>query len=184
MDNQEKAYDLARRISAYDGLQLYRLTANIEKLLSAGYTIELHGPGEGCTILLDDEPVDISRFGPEIYKVAAELDKLTNADSRTVRAATARHTQGPWTITKPVPGDKEISIEAEGRILCTVDRDDCDQDVAKADALLIKECPEMWRVIVGLVGEADLGEVDLEDEQRAYLDAGRSIIDRITGGAK
>ena len=59
-------------------------------------------------------------------------------------------------MTPPVPGDKDIFIEAHGdgweRMFCAVTRDDCDRDVALANAKLVAAAPEMldalWSLMV------------------------------------
>lgn len=50
-----------------------------------------------------------------------------------------------------------------------------------ADARLIAAAPDLLAALEALVGEADLGEVDLEPEEMAKLEAGRAAIAKARG---
>ena len=51
-----------------------------------------------------------------------------------------------------------------------------------ANARLIAAAPDLLAALEALVGEADLGEVDLDDDDRAKLEQARAAIAKATGG--
>ena len=50
-----------------------------------------------------------------------------------------------------------------------------------ANARLIAAAPELLAALQALVGEADLGELDHDDDTRALIDNARAAIERATG---
>ncbi len=77
-----------------------------------------------------------------------------------------KFTPGPWNLTAPVPGDKEIFIEQHGdgwaRLSCAVTRDDCDTDTALANARLVAAAPDLHAALAACVAtmETALGYGD------------------------
>lgn len=51
----------------------------------------------------------------------------------------------------------------------------------EANARLIAAAPDLLAALQALVGEADLGEIDHDDETRALIDQAREAIERATG---
>ena len=57
------------------------------------------------------------------------------------------------------------------------------RECQEANARLIAAAPDLLAALEALVGEADLGEVDLDDDDRAKLEQARAAIAKATGGA-
>jgi hypothetical protein len=93
-----------------------------------------------------------------------------------------KHTPGPWHIGvrtfhagRDVYGPKgEPVAVADDAITATPE--------AEANARLIAAAPCLLACLEALVGEADLGEVDLDDDDRAKLEPARAAIAKATGG--
>jgi hypothetical protein len=93
-----------------------------------------------------------------------------------------KHTPGPWHIGvrtfhagRDVYGPKgEPVAVADDAITATPE--------AEANARLIAAAPCLLACLEALVGEADLGEVDLDDDDRAKLEQARAAIAKATGG--
>ena len=56
------------------------------------------------------------------------------------------------------------------------------RECQEANARLIAAAPDLLAALEALVGEADLGEVDLDDDDRAKLEQARAAIAKATGG--
>ena len=56
------------------------------------------------------------------------------------------------------------------------------RECQEANARLIAAAPCLLACLEALVGEADLGEVDLDDDDRAKLEQARAAIAKATGG--
>jgi hypothetical protein len=54
--------------------------------------------------------------------------------------------------------------------------------MGEANARLIAAAPDLLNALMALVGEADLGEVDLGDDDRVKLEHARAAIAKATGG--
>lgn len=65
--------------------------------------------------------------------------------------ADPKFTPGPWTIDPRHGGDKEIIVRQDGdswhRLQAAVDCDDCDLDMAIANANLIAAAPDMYAAL-------------------------------------
>lgn len=95
------------------------------------------------------------------------------------------HTQGPWfthyegavlhviPCTHPTAGTVQICT-ANG----TAHRA---KSETEANFRLIATAPELLAALEALVGEADLGEVDLDDDDRIKLDNARAAIAKAKG---
>lgn len=85
------------------------------------------------------------------------------------------HTPGPWALDPCASG---WTLIANGQDITSEPFDACD-----ADARLIAAAPELLEALQALVGEADLGELDHDDETRELIERARDAIERATGGA-
>ena len=97
----------------------------------------------------------------------------------------SNHTPGPWTIEKSTRTDHHII--AGRRWIATASNHDFhptqkENERTIANARLIAAAPDLLAALVALVGEADLGEVDLDDDDRAKLEQARAAIAKATGG--
>jgi hypothetical protein len=100
---------------------------------------------------------------------------------------THTHTPGPWelhgctvsTLTRWEDGNKI----GGGLVAVSYDpfRDECPSDEQAANARLIAAAPCLLSALEALVGQADLGEVDLEPEEREKLENARLAIAKATG---
>lgn len=106
----------------------------------------------------------------------------------------ATHTQGPWTVTD----DGYAITGADGGTLIVETTKANWENLAaaaaqgstlaqkhlpevEANARLIAAAPELLAALEALVGEADLGEVDLDDDDRIKLDNARAAIAKAKG---
>ena len=94
------------------------------------------------------------------------------------------HTPGPWTIEKSTRTDHHII--AGRRWIATASNHDFhptqeENERTIANARLIAAAPDLLAALEALVGEADLGEVDLDDDDRAKLEQARAAIAKATG---
>lgn len=91
----------------------------------------------------------------------------------------SQHTPGPWVLVFSGPAstpDWRIQTK-EGRTIATLPPTSTKTaKAARADAYMLKAAPDMYDALKALVGEADLGEVDLDDEVREKLERARSAI--------
>ena len=94
------------------------------------------------------------------------------------------HTPGPWTVDP-----KTLAIYAPDRHghAAAVRVAECGRTLLPAaeiaaNAALIAAAPDLLAALQALVGEADLGEIDNEDNARLLLDWARAAIARATGG--
>lgn len=112
---------------------------------------------------------------------------------------TITHTRAPWRVmpcpehagkhplhdqrwittadaeVEPGPSPELWSL-ARGSLICEM------RDGPAGNAALIAAAPELLAALKRLVGFADLGEVDLEPDEVAALEAARGLIDRVEGG--
>lgn len=90
----------------------------------------------------------------------------------------AAHTPGPWRVTGP-------NVRAGDALLAMVTdhwANEKTPDAEKmANARLIAAAPELLAALHALVGEADLGEIDHDDDTRALIERARDAIERATG---
>lgn len=94
------------------------------------------------------------------------------------------HTPGPWASGRAIPEDGAVSriVRAgDDHIAVVMHLEDAAQEAAD-NARLIAAAPELLEALQALVGEADLGEIDNEDNARLLLDWARAAIARATGG--
>lgn len=91
-----------------------------------------------------------------------------------------KHTPGPWNWAKS-DIDGKYSIYGNGPLAYCGDTGAVDGD-GEANARLIAAAPDLLAALEALVGEADLGEVDLDDDDRAKLEQARTAIAKATGG--
>lgn len=82
------------------------------------------------------------------------------------------HTPAPWNVSPPCELSPRYSVYHNGPLLY------CDRG---EDARLIAAAPDLLSALQALVGEADLGEVDLDEDDRALLDNARDAIAKATG---
>lgn len=104
-----------------------------------------------------------------------------------------QHTPGPWHWIGDSLTHRQFDIHAPRQSpqqhICTVNNLSIeklytrDAGVALANARLIAAAPDLLAALQALVGEADLGEVDLDDADRALLDNARAAIAKATGQA-
>lgn len=59
---------------------------------------------------------------------------------------------------------------------------DAHNDECRREELLAHAAPDLLSALTALVAEADLGEVDLDDDERKLLDDARAAIAKATGG--
>jgi len=85
-----------------------------------------------------------------------------------------QHTLGPWNISPPCELSPRYSVYHNGPLVY-VDRAE--------DARLIAAAPALLVALQALVGEADLGEIDHDDETRELLNNARAAIAKATGAA-
>lgn len=103
------------------------------------------------------------------------------------------HTPGPWQWSGDSLTHRQFDIYAPAQAphqhVCTVNNLSVDRlytrdaGVALANARLIAAAPNLLAALQALVGEADLGEVDLDEDDRALLDNARDAIAKATGEA-
>lgn len=92
-----------------------------------------------------------------------------------------KHTPGPWHIgVRTYHAGRDV-YGPKGEPVAVADQDITLPEESAANARLIAAAPELLAALVALVGEADLGEVDLDDDDRAKLDAARAAIAKATG---
>lgn len=106
---------------------------------------------------------------------------------------TAQHTPGPWHFIGDSLTHRQFDIYAPnqplGQHVCTVNNLSVeklytrDAGVALANARLIAAAPDLLAALQALIGEADLGEIDHDEETRQLLDAARAAIAKATGDA-
>lgn len=89
-----------------------------------------------------------------------------------------KHTPGPWNFAKS-DIDGRYSIYGNGPLAYCGDTGAVNGD-GEANARLIAAAPDLLVALKALVGEADLGEVDLDDD-RAKLEQARAAIAKATG---
>lgn len=100
-----------------------------------------------------------------------------------------KHTPGPWVIGGSLISNGRVPV---AKVLHNGNGNpskasDYDRDAprwlggADANARLIAAAPELLAALEALVGEADLGEVDLDDDDRAKLEQARAAIAKATG---
>ena len=96
----------------------------------------------------------------------------------------AAHTPGPWvakTYSTETVRDA-VGIYAGKMVLPIVPEitgrslEECDANIR-----LIAAAPELLAALHALVGEADLGEIDHDDDTRALIERARDAIERATG---
>lgn len=95
------------------------------------------------------------------------------------------HTPGPWAfrpesrniVSTPENDGHYVTIGGLSESLFITAREHA------ANARLLAAAPELLAALVALVEEADLGEVDLDDDDRAKLDDARAAIAKATGAA-
>ena len=90
-----------------------------------------------------------------------------------------KHTPGPWNFAKS-DIDGRYSIYGNGPLAYCGDTGAVNGD-GEANARLIAAAPDLLVALKALVGEADLGEVDLDDDDRAKLEQARAAIAKATG---
>ena len=91
---------------------------------------------------------------------------------------TTQHTPSPWTVS----GKQVKSIDHGKRYTVATANNPKFTDEANANnARLIAAAPDLLAALQALVGEADLGELDYDDDTRALLDNARAAIERATG---
>jgi hypothetical protein len=105
---------------------------------------------------------------------------------------TPAHTPGPWgyTTVGSCHGIHPAASENERDDICRITPHNFHPDgwvaaksEAVANARLIAAAPALLAALQALVGEADLGEIDYEDDTRELLDAARAAIAKATEGA-
>ena len=104
---------------------------------------------------------------------------------------TTQHTVGPWHWSGDALTHRQFDIyaptQAPHQHVCTVNNLPVeklyarDAIVALANARLIAAAPDLLAALQALVGEADLGELDHDDDTRELLDNARAAIERATG---
>lgn len=101
-----------------------------------------------------------------------------------------QHTPGPWVVTAvgSCHGIHPAASENERDDICRITPHNYHPDgwpaakvEAEANARLIAAAPDLLAALQALVGEADLGEIDHEDETRRLLDVARAAIAKATG---
>ena len=96
----------------------------------------------------------------------------------------SQHTPGPWALVFSGPAstpDWRIQTK-EGRTIATLPPTSTKTaKAARADAHMLKAAPDMYDALKALVGEADLGEVDLDDEAAAKLERARAALRKAEG---
>ena len=102
------------------------------------------------------------------------------------------HTPGPWAVTTvgSCHGIHPAASDNERDDICRVAPHNyhpngwqAAKGEAEANARLIAAAPDLLAALRALVGEADLGEIDHDDETRRLLDAARAAIAKAIGGA-
>jgi hypothetical protein len=94
-----------------------------------------------------------------------------------------QYATGQWAVIDDVP-DAAIGYRAiieiddghPGAIVCNP------SPMGEANARLIAAAPDLLNALMALVGEADLGEVDLGDDDRVKLEHARAAIAKATWG--
>lgn len=94
------------------------------------------------------------------------------------------HTPGPWhpwvhdsnTITASADSTNPSHFEP----VCFLNNK-LPPEVAAANGRLIASAPDLLAALRALIGEADLGEIDHDEETRQLLDAARAAIAKATG---
>jgi hypothetical protein len=66
-------------------------------------------------------------------------------------------------------------VDADGDTVCDP------SPMGEADARLMAAAPALLEALQALVGEADLGELDHDDETRELIERARDAIERATG---
>ena len=104
----------------------------------------------------------------------------------------SQHTPGPWAVTTvgSCHGVHPAASSNERDDICRVTPHNYHPDgwpaakaEAEANARLIAAAPELLAALVALMGEANLGDVYLDDDDRAKLDVARAAIAKATGAA-
>ncbi len=88
------------------------------------------------------------------------------------------HTPGPWFWADNVPDAPphyRMIVDADGDTVCDP------SPMGEADARLMAAAPALLEALQALVGEADLGELDHDDETRELIERARDAIERATG---
>ena len=88
------------------------------------------------------------------------------------------HTPGPWFWADNVPDAPphyRMIVDADGATVCDP------SPMGEADARLMAAAPALLEALQALVGEADLGELDHDDETRELIERARDAIERATG---
>lgn len=96
------------------------------------------------------------------------------------------HSPGPWRRMRALSTERDvfrIIYDQEGeRVALIPDVQFGHEDNAMADTRLIQAAPDLLAALQELVGEADLGEVDHDDDTLAMLARARAAIAKATGG--
>lgn len=92
----------------------------------------------------------------------------------------SQHTPGPWHPWVHDSNTITASDSSHIEPVCFLNNK-LPPEVAAANGRLIAAAPELLAALQALVGEADLGEVDLDDADRALLNYARAAIAKATG---
>ena len=93
-----------------------------------------------------------------------------------------KHTPGPWHIgVRTFHAGRDV-YGPKGEPVAVADQELTLPEESAANARLIAAAPDLLAALEALVGEADLGEVDLDDDDRAKLEQARAAIAKATGG--
>lgn len=90
----------------------------------------------------------------------------------------AQHTLAPWVVSNNAVFGNHGVIKP---LVADLNLSPVNDDESKANARLIAAAPDLLAALQALVGEADLGELDHDDDARALLDNARAAIERATG---
>lgn len=93
------------------------------------------------------------------------------------------HTPGPWQYDTFEGGPVAAIVEPDGTHIADISTllNSTAHSALAVNARLIAAAPELLAALQALVGEADLGELDHDDDTRALLDTARAAIERATG---
>lgn len=101
------------------------------------------------------------------------------------------HTPGPWSIWDFADDPRHIYVGPQAGGIAVADIVACNahggftaasEAQGQANARLIANAPALLAALQALVGEADLGEIDHDDNTRALLAQARAAISRAIGG--
>ena len=103
-----------------------------------------------------------------------------------VEEAMSQHTPGPWTLyTDHRPGRVRVMAKLRQGVFIVANLDhetvDTSNPATLANARLMAAAPDLYDALRALVGEADLGEVDLDDETAAKLERARAALRKAEG---